>query len=103
MIRRPPRSTLFPYTTLFRSHADDLPLYEAMDVQAAWIGMQPPEVTEVHQLLKEGEALHWGAFEAQVLHTPGHTPGSVSLYVPQNAGKVSLPPPQLFAGATPFA
>src|SRR5438309_7714700 len=22
MIRRPPRSTLFPYTTLFRSHAD---------------------------------------------------------------------------------
>src|SRR5256885_15129093 len=23
MIRRPPRSTLFPYTTLFRSHASD--------------------------------------------------------------------------------
>src|SRR5256886_9229174 len=23
MIRRPPRSTLFPYTTLFRSHAPD--------------------------------------------------------------------------------
>src|SRR5436853_2964314 len=27
MIRRPPRSTLFPYTTLFRSH----PLFEAID------------------------------------------------------------------------
>src|SRR3712207_7499400 len=25
MIRRPPRSTLCPYTTLFRSHADELP------------------------------------------------------------------------------
>src|SRR5260370_18291234 len=25
MIRRPPRSTLFPYTTLFRSHLDDVP------------------------------------------------------------------------------
>src|SRR5947209_9357454 len=25
MIRRPPRSTLFPYTTLFRSHAGDAP------------------------------------------------------------------------------
>src|SRR3712207_7520051 len=24
MIRRPPRSTLFPYTTLFRSHLDKL-------------------------------------------------------------------------------
>src|SRR3989442_4755611 len=27
MIRRPPRSTLFPYTTLFRSHAEDFPPY----------------------------------------------------------------------------
>src|SRR5438445_1249809 len=25
MIRRPPRSTLFPYTTLFRSHPQDRP------------------------------------------------------------------------------
>src|SRR5687768_17724470 len=30
MIRRPPRSTLFPYTTLFRSNADRLqPTFEA--------------------------------------------------------------------------
>src|SRR2546430_12994566 len=26
MIRRPPRSTLFPYTTLFRSHPEDIAL-----------------------------------------------------------------------------
>src|SRR2546430_12609880 len=26
MIRRPPRSTLFPYTTLFRSHCDEVPI-----------------------------------------------------------------------------
>src|SRR5258708_34962527 len=25
MIRRPPRSTLFPYTTLFRSHSGNVP------------------------------------------------------------------------------
>src|SRR3989442_4945126 len=29
MIRRPPRSTLFPYTTLFRSHNVELPLIYA--------------------------------------------------------------------------
>src|SRR5438105_5552929 len=29
MIRRPPRSTLFPYTTLFRSHQATPPLYRA--------------------------------------------------------------------------
>src|SRR3712207_1005866 len=31
MIRRPPRSTLFPYTTLFRSRAARLPLRERAD------------------------------------------------------------------------
>src|SRR2546430_17424455 len=29
MIRRPPRSTLFPYTTLFRSHPWSLPMADA--------------------------------------------------------------------------
>src|SRR3712207_8852779 len=38
MIRRPPRSTLFPYTTLFRTHAavqadsDDAPVAEVGDL-----------------------------------------------------------------------
>src|SRR5689334_23820673 len=31
MIRRPPRSTLFPYTTLFRSKANGCPLIEVTD------------------------------------------------------------------------
>ena len=84
-------------------HRDDLPLYQAMDVQAAFLGVMPPEVTEVHQLLTEGDALQWGSLEAQVIHTPGHTPGSVSLYMPQEAGKITLASPQLFAGDTLFA
>src|SRR3989454_5467690 len=38
MIRRPPRSTLFPYTTLFRSHiptvlGGDVPTYNLPDVK----------------------------------------------------------------------
>src|SRR2546426_6602570 len=33
MIRRPPRSTLFPYTTLFRSHQLDVPVHRAADVE----------------------------------------------------------------------
>src|SRR3712207_8668619 len=34
MIRRPPRSTPFPYTTLFRSHeVPDLPLDLSLDVE----------------------------------------------------------------------
>jgi len=70
-------------------HRDDLPLYQAMDMQAAFLGVHPPDLTEVDQLLKEGDVLRWGSFEAQVLHTPGHTPGSVSLYLPHGAGKIT--------------
>src|SRR3712207_2020885 len=36
MIRRPPRSTLFPYTTLFRSHATELG--RALGYEAAYAG-----------------------------------------------------------------
>src|SRR5256885_15111695 len=35
MIRRPPRSTLFPYTTLFRSHEHILPIIES-GVHGSW-------------------------------------------------------------------
>src|SRR2546430_8618660 len=35
MIRRPPRSTLFPYTTLFRSQVDAVAALAAADVQLA--------------------------------------------------------------------
>ena len=71
-------------------HRDDLPLYQAMDMQAAFLGVHPPDLTEVDQLLKEGDVLRWGAFEAQVIHTPGHTPGSVSLYLPHDTGRVAV-------------
>jgi hydroxyacylglutathione hydrolase len=70
-------------------HRDDLPLYRAMEMQAAFLGVQAPELIEIDQLLKEGDSLRWGSFEAQVIHTPGHTPGSVSLYLPHDAGKVT--------------
>jgi glyoxylase-like metal-dependent hydrolase (beta-lactamase superfamily II) len=72
-------------------HRDDLPLYQAMEMQAAFLGVLPPDLTEIDQLLKEGDVLRWGSFEAQVIHTPGHTPGSVSLYLPHDAGKVTVP------------
>jgi hydroxyacylglutathione hydrolase len=84
-------------------HRDDLPLYQAMEMQAAFLGVAPPELTNIEQLLREGDSLRWGSFEAKVIHTPGHTPGSVCLYLPQDAGLIAIPAPQLFAGDTLFA
>jgi hydroxyacylglutathione hydrolase len=84
-------------------HTDDLPLYRGMEVQAAFLGMRAPELVEIHQLLKEGDALQWGHFLANVIHTPGHTPGSVSLYLPTEGENATLTQPQLFSGDTLFA
>lgn len=99
---------LYHYTAApVMMHTDDLPLYRGMEVQAAFLGMQPPEIVEVHQLLKEGDVLEWGDFFANVIHTPGHTPGSVSLYLPTKDSdsdlNSNLSQPQLFAGDTLFA
>lgn len=95
-------------------HADDLDLYRMLDIQAQWIGMKTPEKVRVDGLLKEGDTVRWGPFVARVLHTPGHTRGSVSLYLPSQPpaqmmeeGRVSesggSEPGRLFAGDTLFA
>jgi hydroxyacylglutathione hydrolase len=67
-------------------HEGDLELYRHLDVQAQWLGMPTPEVMRIQDFVKEGDALRWGNLEARVLHTPGHTPGSICLVVDHAAG-----------------
>jgi len=85
-------------------HGDDMELYRHLDAQAAWIGMRAPDPASVDKLLREGDALRWGRFEANVMHTPGHTPGSISLYLaPQHDDKAGADVGKLLAGDTLFA
>jgi hydroxyacylglutathione hydrolase len=63
-------------------HGDDLDLYRHLDLQAEWLGVPAPVAAPVDRVLTEGDTLRWGHFAANVLHTPGHTPGSISLYLP---------------------
>jgi len=62
-------------------HRADLDLYRHLDVQAEWLGVPTPAMTEIKDFVKESDTLRWGEFVARVLHTPGHTPGSISLVV----------------------
>jgi glyoxylase-like metal-dependent hydrolase (beta-lactamase superfamily II) len=62
-------------------HQNDLPLYENLALQAEWLGVPAPGVTDVDQFLKEGDLLRCGALSLEVLHTPGHSPGSLSLHL----------------------
>ena len=65
-------------------HADDLDLYRMLEVQASWLGWKTPEAVKIDQLVREGEVIRWGSYQAQILHTPGHTPGSICLYMPSD-------------------
>ncbi|MFZ0820695.1 MAG: MBL fold metallo-hydrolase [Candidatus Acidiferrales bacterium] len=89
-------------------HESDLGLYRALDMQAKWIHMPAPPMTEVDEFLREGRGIRWGDYELGVMHTPGHTEGSVCLYLPQkddaNLQATDLTHSgALFAGDTLFA
>jgi hydroxyacylglutathione hydrolase len=63
-------------------HPDDLPLLRAMDTQAMWLGMDPPEPRDPDIWLKARGRIGLGDGELTVVHTPGHSPGHVSLLGP---------------------
>jgi hydroxyacylglutathione hydrolase len=72
----------------------DRELLQMLDVQAAWLGMDAPARTEIDSPAEEGTVLHLGPAAFHVLHTPGHTQGSISLWIPQQT--------KLIAGDTLF-
>lgn len=59
---------------------NDLPLLATMAAQAGWLGMETPETVPPDENLADGLIVGLARYPAQVLHTPGHTRGSVSLY-----------------------
>lgn len=59
---------------------NDYALLEMMDAQAAWIGVKPPGKIEIDQDVNQGNLVKAGGLTASVLHTPGHTEGSICLY-----------------------
>ena len=59
---------------------NDLPLLKMMEMQAAWIGVPTPEVSAPDISLTDGLRVGLDRYPADVLHTPGHTQGSVCLH-----------------------
>ncbi|HEY8056121.1 MAG TPA: MBL fold metallo-hydrolase [Terriglobales bacterium] len=73
----------------------DHQLAGTLDLQAQWIGVPPPPQVTPDAALTGGARLELGGATLQVLETPGHTEGSVCLYLPGEH--------KLFAGDTLFA
>ena len=74
---------------------NDYALLKMLDVQASWLGMATPGEVAIEASIADGETLQAGSLTANVLHTPGHTEGSVCLHFPAEK--------MLIAGDTLFA
>ncbi len=61
-------------------HEADMPMYERLDMQAQFLGVRTPPVAKIDEYVKDGDTLRWGGYTARVIHTPGHSPGSISLF-----------------------
>ena len=74
---------------------NDYALLKMLDAQAAWIGVAPPGKVEIDQSVAQADTVKAGPLAASVIHTPGHTEGSICLYFPEEK--------KLIAGDTLFA
>ncbi len=77
-------------------HRDDQALYENLPGQGMMFGFRATRPPAPTQWLSGGETIAIGKLSIRVLHTPGHTPGSVGFYL---GGDDAI----LFAGDTLFA
>ena len=76
-------------------HPEDRPLLDALDVQATNFGLPWAPRPRRLEPLAEGMRIAIGGETLEVLHTPGHSPGSVTLCAPDRLWVGDL----LFAGS----
>jgi glyoxylase-like metal-dependent hydrolase (beta-lactamase superfamily II) len=66
--------------TPFLIHPDDLPMLQSMQSRVRqFMGFEVPPPPKVDGYIKDGDLLRLGDETIRVLHTPGHSPGSISL------------------------
>ena len=76
-------------------HPDDVPMLTHLAQGAAQWGMRSEDSPAPDRLLNEGDTIKVGTIQLKVFHTPGHTPGGISLY----AEKAVFVGDTLFAGS----
>lgn len=68
------------YGLLPEVHQDDVYFIENHLVSATMYGLQAEQSPMPKAFIKEGDVINFGNSTLQTLHTPGHSPGSISYY-----------------------
>jgi glyoxylase-like metal-dependent hydrolase (beta-lactamase superfamily II) len=58
----------------------DEDLYANLEWQSRWLGVKTPETTEIDAPARDGDTLKIGSTDLHLIHTPGHTQGSLCVY-----------------------
>ena len=84
----------------FHLHHDDVPLLDwYQESGLMFLGVELPPPPEIDTRPQEGDVLTAGAASLEVLHTPGHSPGSLSLLGRGDGSPVLFAGDVLFAGS----
>ncbi len=68
----------------FVHHRADARLLQQAPLQAAFFGFSPTIVKAADRYLEDGGEILFGHSALQVLHVPGHSPGHIALYAPED-------------------
>lgn len=77
-------------------HKDELPMYGMISKQASMFGLKPPKTVSIDKTLEDGDEIQIGNLTAKVIHSPGHSPGSVCYYFANES------PPRIIVGDVLF-
>jgi glyoxylase-like metal-dependent hydrolase (beta-lactamase superfamily II) len=75
----------------------DLPLLAMMEMQAGWLGIPTPETVPPDVSAEDGLKIGLTTLAGEVMHTPGHTEGSICIFFP--AQELLIAGDTLFAGS----
>ena len=77
-------------------HKDEIGLYQHVDQQAMLFGIPAPGTVKIERFVAHGDKLTFGSVTGEVVHTPGHSPGGISIAFRNEK------PPVIFVGDVLF-
>jgi glyoxylase-like metal-dependent hydrolase (beta-lactamase superfamily II) len=80
-------------------HKGDQWLHENIATQCAMFGFDVPDTIVLDGWMEEGTRFEFGSHRLEVLHTPGHTPGSCSFVIEADGRQLVFAGDTLFAGS----
>jgi hydroxyacylglutathione hydrolase len=69
------------YRAVILMHKDEIPTYRMTARYCISLGYEPEDFPEPQKIVKDGDFIKLGRYRFDIMHTPGHTPGSICISV----------------------